>query len=102
MPGRLAGTPGLPAESELRGSRPIPFSAAQGRRTLWSIYIDDFFNLSIGEALEMKAPTGQPSETQAGVRARYGEDGVPRNMQKTTEQEALVQYLGYSFEGDGH
>ena len=92
--------PGLQREAEIRGDRPFPLSATSRPRSGWSIYIDDFLDISFLRRQELLMSLGHVSAHQASVRATYNADNIPRNASKATTGALCDEHVGYLFDGD--
>ena len=90
---------GLPAHLEVRGDRPFPLSAADGERSGWSIYIDDFLEMQVLMELVASAREGMVSSHQGTIRISYSDSGVPRNEPKTVQSASLTEHVGYLPDG---
>jgi hypothetical protein len=79
---------------------PFPVKASSGSRDGWSIYIDDFLDISILQRNELLGRLGLPSRSQSVVRDVYAGRGIPRNAPKSTVSSLTDEHVGYLFDGD--
>ena len=89
----------LAPDREIRGDRPFPMSAAEGERSCWGIYIDDFVDLRIAPSVRARALEGMQGDHQGRLRITYGSRSIPRNVDKGHSSIIEVERLGYELDG---
>ena len=84
---------------ELRTDAPVAFSAEDGPRGCWSIYLDDFSDTQILPEAVAEESIGELSERQATLRHHYVLSDVPRGEEKAVQSQPVNPHLGYQMEG---
>ena len=90
---------GLDPRQEVRGDKPYPVSASEGERSSWSIYIDDFLDVTILLAQHARWQDGLVSTNQGTLRLCYSTADVLRNLDKAHTSAREIEHLGYWLEG---
>ena len=101
---------GLSPHSEIRKDRPMPqrilvegaegkISQSRGHHT-WQVYLDNFDEAKIVEREHAHEYIGRPSAWQERVREAYSHWSLPRNRDKSTQQEVQALSLGAVIDGD--
>ena len=81
---------------EHAGSQPIPVPTPLGVRMWYSIYLNNWYQFTIGDQEAFEAAQRRPSPEQLALREAWARVGVNRNPAKTIEAATSSDCLGGS------